>query len=278
MGKTSLVKCFKKFTTHTPSSISKKIHHIKRKKAPSTFATDGINITEWTVKVHTNQKEADDLSFSAWDFAGQVRLPPPPSPLLFSLCLPTKFHETNQWDLWDVFFGETQEVYYATHQMFINPRSLYVAAFNLANATEHELKRVEYWLQSIQTRAKASPIFVVGTHADDKMCTKEYLEETRRMLVDKYFAGSRFPNVCGPFFVSSKTGKGIGELHHELMKVALQQPHMQDPIPVSFLELEKQIKQREHGMRLFRKPPILDLAEFNSMAINCGTYPVIDYQ
>ena len=74
VGKTSLVKCLKKVTTHSPS-ISKKIPHIKRKKAPSTIATDGINITEWTVKVHTNNKgkEPEDLSFSAWDFAGQAR-------------------------------------------------------------------------------------------------------------------------------------------------------------------------------------------------------------
>lgn len=75
VGKTSLVKCLKKMTTHSPS-ISKKIPHIKRKKAPSTIATDGINITEWTVKVHTNNnkgKEPEDLSFSAWDFAGQAR-------------------------------------------------------------------------------------------------------------------------------------------------------------------------------------------------------------
>jgi hypothetical protein len=45
---------------------------------------------------------------------------------------------------------------------------------------------------------------------------------------------------------------------------------VQDPIPVSFLELEKQLKQREHSMRLFRKPPILDLSEFSAMAIHCG--------
>jgi hypothetical protein len=42
---------------------------------------------------------------------------------------------------------------------------------------------------------------------------------------------------------------------------------------VSFLELERQLKQREHGMRLFRKPPILDLSEFRAMAVNCGPYP-----
>ncbi len=56
---------------------------------------------------------------------------------------------------------------------------------------------------------------------------QEYLEDTRRMLQERYFQQGRFPNIQGPFFISSKTGKGIGKLHHELMKVALLQPHMQ---------------------------------------------------
>jgi hypothetical protein len=47
------------------------------------------------------------------------------------------------------------------------------------------------------------------------------------MLQERYFQQGRFPNIQGPFFISSKTGKGIGKLHHELMKVALLQPHMQ---------------------------------------------------
>lgn len=71
-GKTSLLKCFKKYTTHT-QSISKKLHqNMKRKKPPSTVATDGIQITEWDVKVQAKEKETESLSFSAWDFAGQV--------------------------------------------------------------------------------------------------------------------------------------------------------------------------------------------------------------
>jgi GTPase SAR1 family protein len=303
VGKTSLVKCLKKVTTHSPS-ISKKIPHIKRKKAPSTIATDGINITEWTVKVHTNNKgkEPEDLSFSAWDFAGQARR----TTRHAHTHTHTHTHDTHDTQhagksrsancglsaCTVVRVGMAQEVYYATHQMFINPRSIYVAAFNLANATDSELQRVEYWLQSIQTRARASPVFVVGTHADDKLCSKvrphpsrvlnptlttraclwaaphrpttcvrtyvrsswwswsswswspwswsswswsswwvavwqEYLEDTRRMLQERYFQQGRFPNIQGPFFISSKTGKGIGKLHHELMKVALLQPHMQ---------------------------------------------------
>jgi len=40
---------------------------------------------------------------------------------------------------------------------------------------------------------------------------------------------------------------------------------------VSFLELERQLKQRQQDMGLFHKPPILDLSEFQTIAVGCGT-------
>ena len=61
MGKTSLIQCFKK--------QSKRGKKVKRKMPPATIATDGVDILEWTTKVN----RTDEITFNAWDFAGQVK-------------------------------------------------------------------------------------------------------------------------------------------------------------------------------------------------------------
>lgn len=90
------------------------------------MATDGIRIRDWTAK-SISRKELKDkeierdinsniITFSTWDFAGQ-------------------------------------EIYYYTHLFFLSRRGIYLMIFNLLKP-EEETSRIEYWLQSIHTRAR----------------------------------------------------------------------------------------------------------------------------
>lgn len=71
---------------------------------------------------------------------------------------------------WD-FAG--QQVYYSTHAFFLAKRAIYLIVFNLIDPKQGQAA-IEYWLQCINARAPRAPIIIVGTHMDDKHCTKEY--------------------------------------------------------------------------------------------------------
>ncbi|ELU06933.1 hypothetical protein CAPTEDRAFT_226169 [Capitella teleta] len=84
--------------------------------------TDGIDICDWTCKY-----KEDAVTFSIWDFAGQV-------------------------------------VYYNTHQFFLSNRAVYLLLWNIRLGHEHA--GLEFWLSSIACHAPKAPIIVVGSHKD----------------------------------------------------------------------------------------------------------------
>lgn len=63
---------------------------------------------------------------------------------------------------WD-FAG--QEDFYATHQCFLTPRSVYLLVYDMSRG-EKELPSIVSWLLNIHARAPQSPVIVVGTHRD----------------------------------------------------------------------------------------------------------------
>ncbi|KAL6061380.1 Pleckstrin y domain [Balamuthia mandrillaris] len=249
VGKTSLIQCFKQ-QTHLQREFSLASLKVrKRKKAPATLATDGILIEEWKVKctipslsdsggatgISSTENNTREVTFSAWDFAGQ-------------------------------------EVYYTTHQFFLSTHSIYMVVFNMSKDVLQESRRLDYWLQSIQTKAPGSPVFIVGTHADSKKCTKEYSDTVTEYLMEKYIRSGRWQHITAIQFVSCKTGRGIAELHKNMVAVAYDQPYMKQNIPKNYVELEKQIKQKAHAYKEQRQPPIIAWSDFVSMATDCGIH------
>ena len=69
----------------------------------------------------------EELSYSAWDFAGQT-------------------------------------VYYNTHQFFLTSRAVYLLLWTTRLGHEHA--GLEFWLGSIACHAPKTPIFIIGTHCD----------------------------------------------------------------------------------------------------------------
>lgn len=63
---------------------------------------------------------------------------------------------------WD-FAG--QEDFYATHQCFLTPRSVYLLVYDMSRG-DKELPSIVSWLLNIHARAPQSPVIVVGTHRD----------------------------------------------------------------------------------------------------------------
>ena len=71
-------------------------------------------------------KAAGGVTFRAWDFAGQ-------------------------------------EVYYLTHQFFLSENGIYVLLWDLRYPPDSS--RLEWWLQSIASRAHSAPVILLGTRA-----------------------------------------------------------------------------------------------------------------
>ena len=121
-GKTSLMQ-----------AILNKTYQNGTQKPPD--LTDGIDIRDWKVtldsvasKEQDSKSMNDQLTFSVFDFAGQV-------------------------------------VYYNTHQFFLTNRSIYLLVWNVRLGAEHS--GLEFWLNSIEVHAPMSPVLLIGTHIDE---------------------------------------------------------------------------------------------------------------
>eukprot|EP01105_Mastigella_eilhardi_P015567 TRINITY_DN3569_c0_g1_i15.p1 TRINITY_DN3569_c0_g1~~TRINITY_DN3569_c0_g1_i15.p1 ORF type:complete len:1211 (-),score=210.01 TRINITY_DN3569_c0_g1_i15:58-3690(-) len=122
-----------------------------------------------------------------------------------------------QVSLWD--FGG-QAVYLPTHQFFLTPNSVFLLVFNCAKL---DFEPTDYWMHQLQNLGGddngsviTSPIYLVGTHTDNTLCTQELLTEIAASLSHRY-PKYRFPNVEGVFFVSCKLGTGIADLKSQVL-------------------------------------------------------------
>ena len=178
--------------------------------------------------------------------------------------IPGEYTKMMTWDCWD-YAG--QEVYYSTHQFFLSPRSVYLICFNLL---DRDLSKVEYWLNSVHTRARGSPILLVGTHVDDKACTEEYVDEYIDRLM-KTIKPERYKNAAGKNSVkgihalSSKKRIGIRELMEDITNIIIKSKFVGKLYPNSWLKLEQTLCNLK-----FTGAPFLSWKDFVGVAI--GTH------
>ena len=156
------------------------------------------------------------MTFSAWDFAGQ-------------------------------------EIYYATHALFLSSNAIYLLVFDLRHPNE---SRIEFWLNSVASRATGAPAILVGTHLDDPMFEGNQ-EKTLEILNDinnRY--KSRFPNIDTICCVSASEWVGIGFLLDAIGGLAMKMPNIKIPLPRIYQNLE------ELGIPRFPLTPLSSLPPF----------------
>ncbi|EFA78013.1 leucine-rich repeat-containing protein [Heterostelium album PN500] len=199
---------------------------IKTLLAQPNVSTDGIIIDDWVLsggQVKTKSKTVDNITLTTMDFAGQ-------------------------------------EVYYTTHQFFLSERSIYIIVWNTLKDEEHS--RVEFWLQSITTRAPNSAIIIVGTHLDD-LPSQSSAKTIKKQMEEKYC--KRFPNIKEIKLVSCTSGKGLTSLRETIEQIASAQPNMGEILPSSYLLLENLVKEE----RRVRTIPTMSWAEFVQLGKLC---------
>jgi Leucine-rich repeat (LRR) protein len=139
------------------------------------------------------------------------------------------------YDVWD-FAG--QDVYYTTHSFFLTPNTIYLVVFDLSRNDEVQMSRIDYWIQSIQTRAgtSLSYILLVGTHTDDSGSYAPQLisKLTRRWVVSR--------DVLALCTVSCKNGQGIEALKTTLNATATKFGLASQVYPKSWLQIGEVLK------------------------------------
>ena len=235
VGKTTLIRCLKAYNRNKKLNKSSQAHLDKSLKSTGleSLSTDGIDVgcISYTKKNASKNNINDDnredtVELNIWDFAGQ-------------------------------------EIYYTTHQFFLSERSVYIIVWNIAKAEEES--RIEYWLNSIKSRAKSAPIIIVATHSDHPKATKEYIRNSLEAITEKY-QKKEFKAIEKIVPVSCSNLSGIPELYRDILDVVESQECMGESIPNSYLELDKLIK--EEASKRF--PPIVSWDEFCSLTKICS--------
>lgn len=119
---------------------------------------------------------------------------------------------------WD--FGG-QEIYQATHQLFLTRRSVYLLVWNARQGLE--VCRVRFWLDTISTLAPDAPILLVATHADQL-----------QPHIDLPYYQKIYPQLVGQCVVSNKKGNGIDILKQQIAEIASHTPLVRTPRPFTY--------------------------------------------
>ena len=161
---------------------------------------------------------------------------------------------------------------HASHSLFfyISPRSLYLVVFDLTK--EDELHRIEYWLSLISHLAPREPIVLVGTHADHRKCTRQFINDLFINLQDRL--AERFNHISHFLAVSNYSRKGIYALQEKLYQISHSRILRESPSPLSFFALREKISWARFNNRRENKNAIMSLDSFRelSSSVNLTRY------
>lgn len=175
-------------------------------------------------------------------------------------------------DIWDL---AGQQLYYASHPVFLSTRALYLLVFNLSkglqdtavsyvrqgihnrcleNPTgETNLKNLLSWLVSIdafspiqqeagkkQTPYLRPPVLMVGTHADKPFQDIEEMNvQIRKKLSEKRCGRHVNTQYFSVDNTQSSSDAGIIKLRDEILKVLKREPYMGEQVPVRYCVVYK---------------------------------------
>ncbi|KAK3770733.1 hypothetical protein RRG08_011777 [Elysia crispata] len=179
---------------------------------------------------------------------------------------------------WD--FGGQKE-YYATHQYFLSPRSLYLVVWSIIDG-ERGVESLLQWLINIQARAPGAPVIIVGTHLDilkDKATRRNFpedFEESMMLLIQKMFLSnpepdkSGLPNILAAVNVSCKTGENIRILVDMIYENSFELKHPRSrtqhligqKIPRKYLLLQSIIRELAFERLKLDKEPVLNRSKY----------------
>lgn len=185
--------------------------------------------------------------------------------------LPNVHTESLELQVWD--FGG-QEIFYATHQFFLNDNALYLLTWTDPSYVEEARKQIEsdfpneawrsreYWLENIRHHAPGSPILMVQTFADK-----------RKIPIDEagYFEHP-YRAACLTFDASNDLG--LAELRREVgRKLSQELDFLGMPIANTYLDAVAKISEIVDERNRSRERPVISWADFEALCHEIGLEP-----
>ncbi|MEK7254751.1 MAG: COR domain-containing protein, partial [Bacteroidota bacterium] len=134
-------------------------------------------------------------------------------------------------NVWD--FGG-QEVYHATHQFFLNKRSLYLLVDDTSkNDKSANDPTFRNWLQMVSLLGGGSPLLIVQNEKGD-----------RSKSLDLRSMKGRFDFVQGSLAVNLLTGRGLDKLRAEIEHLIQNLPHVGTPLPRQWVVIREEVEKR----------------------------------
>jgi internalin A len=127
-------------------------------------------------------------------------------------------------NIWD--FGG-QEIYHATHQLFLTKRSLYL----LVADTRQENTDFNYWLEVVELLTDASPTLIIKNEKQDRPC--EVNENQLR---------GRFPNLEKILPTNLANNRGLTAIISAVQHHISQLPHIGQPLPKTWVNVRKALE------------------------------------
>lgn len=235
VGKTTLLRAFK--SLRMKKIFSKKI------LSKQIMSTDGIDVDEWKI----------DINFGSHNLSEQTNKGKQEE---------SSSKKTVSIRTWD-FAG--QDLYYTTHQFFLSKRSIYILVWDL-RTDDH---KISYWLQSIRSKTKDSPVIIVGTHAD---CVESIslAQEKAEKIRTKF--QKRFPFIRLSISLSCKYELEVAQLLDNIKDIIREQPHMGEIIPKSYYEMDRIIESERIRLKLMNEPPIKSWRDIKILAEDCNIH------
>ncbi|KYQ94307.1 RasGEF domain-containing protein [Tieghemostelium lacteum] len=167
---------------------------------------------------------------------------------------------------WDIL---NQEVYFATNQIFVSERSVYVIVWDLTKGISDS--NLEYWLHCISSTAPNSPIVLVGTHIDafESLETVNQILETTANRFQK-----KFTLIQAIISVSCTTGYDVDKLKQLIEDIIKTQPYLKEKVPSSFFTLEEALMDSKKK----RNPPVMNWQEYVGLANICNLKDTVQIQ
>eukprot|EP01132_Coremiostelium_polycephalum_P002390 gene2390-2955_t len=167
---------------------------------------------------------------------------------------------------WDI---ANREVYFATNQLFVSERSVYVIVWDLTKSIPDS--KLEFWLHCISSTAPNSPIILVGTHIDafTDLNTVNSILETIASRFQK-----KFSSIQAIISVSCTTGYDVDKLKQLLEDIIKTQPYLKEKVPSSFFTLEEALLE----VKKKRIPPVMMWQEYINLANICNLKDSVQIQ
>ncbi|XP_045177469.2 uncharacterized protein LOC123537756 [Mercenaria mercenaria] len=194
--------------------------------------------------------------------------------------------------MWD-FAG--QYIFYATHQVFLSPRAVYILVLDLSKGLDHFVQDEEFpiecndlqgqlvkdygdfWLRSIHTFCGdvpgQPPIILVGTHRSEldcapyeqEECAERYFEEFRKLVENSPVSNHIQPEQFA--IDNTLSDEEFDKLKKAIVDVAKRQRHWNQEIPARWIPLERSLSKMRASTKIISIDDVLECNSQNEVKI-----------